>query len=156
MTTSHVNAREPDQHVAEPDEPEPATLHSQSQAFDFAMLRVATLDLVDPGSGSTPFILSTADLSLEARRDLLIKASSALLESGDYDGAAECLKYALGLEHCEPSDELDQVIKHGLQAIAEIGEDDQGIDDDGEEGWSTEDLVRLIEEVHQTPPIMTG
>lgn len=115
--------------------------------FDAAMYRVALLDLGDEGSGCTPFILATAELSLEARRDLLIQASAALLEYCDRYGAAECLRYALGLEHVEPSDELDQVIEDGLlQLSVAAALDDGGASD--EATGQVEDVARFIDEVH--------
>ncbi len=105
-------------------------------------------------SGCRPFIAATAKLPPDVRRRLLVNASGALLDFCDHHGAAECLKHALGLEHEAPSDELDQVIDDGLQAIAEAADqdsDEEEDDDDEEDAWSTEDLIRLIDEVHQTP-----
>lgn len=144
MTTANVNEREAYRERVTPDEPKPIEPRSPSQMFDYAMLRVVMLDLNEPGSGCMPFILATADLSLEARRDLLLKASAALLNYCDDHGAAECLKYALGVEHLKPSDELDQAIEAGLQIIAEAAEDERENDDPWE-------LIRIIEEAHQSP-----
>jgi hypothetical protein len=107
-------------------------------------------DLHEDGLGCKPFIAATAELAPAARRDLLLRASAALLGHCDHHGAAECLKHALGLEHLELSDELDQVIEHGLRAIEEAAEQDSEADDDDEDAWSTEDLIRIIDEVHQT------
>src|SRR4051812_1943181 len=74
MTTPYIDERELDQDLPKPDEPEPTRDHAESRTFDYAMLRIVVLDLNEAGSGCMPFILSTADLSLEARRDLLIKS----------------------------------------------------------------------------------
>jgi hypothetical protein len=109
------------------------------------------LDLNEEYSGCWPFIAATAKLPPDVRRRLLVNASAALLDFCDHHGAAECLKHALGLEHEEPSDELDQLIDDGLQAIAEAADQDTEEDDDEEDAWSTEDLIRLIDEIHQTP-----
>jgi hypothetical protein len=81
----------------------------------------------------------------------LAGGSTALLGHCDRDGAAACLKFALGLEHVEPSDELDRAIEHVLQLIARGVSDDQEVDDREEDGCSAEDAARLIEEVHRTP-----
>jgi hypothetical protein len=119
--------------------------------FEATMLRVAMQDLHEDGLGCRPFITATAELAPEPRRELLLRASAALLGHCDHHGAAECLKHALGLEHLEPSDELDQVVDDGLQAIEEAAEEDSEADDDDEDAWSTEDLIRIIDEIHQTP-----
>jgi hypothetical protein len=130
----------------------PHPLFDSADPFEAAITRVAILDLNEDYSGCRPFIAATAKLPPDVRRRLLVNASGALLDFCDHHGAAECLKHALGLEHEEPSDELDQVIDDGLRAIAEAaGQDSEEDDDDEEDAWSTEDLIRLIAEVHQTP-----
>ena len=106
-----------------------------------------------------PFIAATAKLPADVRRGLLVKVSRALLDFCDHHGAAECLKYALGLDRLEPSAELDRVIEAGLKIIAETADDDDDDDleddDDGDdledETERVEELIRIVEEDHQSP-----
>lgn len=139
--TPHGSSQPPSEHP----------LFEDMAPFEATMLRVAMQDLDEDGLGSRPFIAATAELAPDVRRDLLLRASSALLGHCDCDGAAACLKFALGLEHVEPSDVLDRAIEHVLQLIARGASDDQEVDEDDEDDWSAEDVARLIEEVHRTP-----
>ena len=154
MSQHHTNGTNSSSPTAPHVSPQPPSEHPLFKGlapFEAAMLRVAMQDLHEDGLGSRPFIATTAELAPDVRRDLLIRASAALLGHCDRYGAAECLKHALGLEREEPSDELDQVIDDGLEAIAEAADLDSAGDDDEEDAWSTEDLIQLIDEVHKTP-----
>ena len=156
MTQHHSRATKSSNLTATPHgSPQPPSEHPLFEGmdpFETEMMRVAMQDLHEDGWGSGPFIAATAELAPAVRRDLLLRASAALLGHCDRHGAAECLKHALGLEHEEPSDELDQAIDDGLRTIAEAANlDSEGDDDDEEDAWSMEDLIQLIDEVHRTP-----
>lgn len=159
MTLRYDNKFDSEKCTAEPhraapcdrEAPNPHPLFEGADPFEAEMMRVAMLDLIEDYSGCRPFIAATAKLPPTMRHRLLVNASRALLYFCDDHGAAECLKHALGLDALEPSEEVDRVVETGMQILARMAADEQEEDDCEEDDWNVEDVVRLIDEVHQTP-----
>jgi hypothetical protein len=116
--------------------------------FKLVILQVILLDLHEEGSGCMPFIAVTTILAPTTRREFLLRASDTLFEFFDEPGAAECLKHALGLQRVGPSEELDLIIKAGLQKRAEMARANEA-DDPEKVTRKMEFALEVIREIHR-------